>query len=783
MTTDMDARKDRTALRLKLFQNGFDPLPNKNKLSLLKNWSRVEITANMISNEWTVSPYARLKDTGIRCGNVVALDFDIDDPDLLNDFLDRVVGDGIIDESDFVRIGRPPREMWIYATRSPLSKRTTGGFGNATTKKAQVEVLGIGSQFGAYGAHSPEHDYAWPVKSLLDHDITELPEITSAQIERLIEAAIAFFEERGLARLDVGGGGTPEGGYTRSYDLTRDMVFPTSELGTATVDQLEDFLLEQPHVMLRCTMEALRPSTGGSMAGMVSMVHGLICISDHGTYITHYLAEADPTDKMAKLSALLAKKFPPAPVVKITDLSMDPRKSFDDNLDIALQRYAYVMADDRVLDIYANTDGYPVPHFKNLMLPFFYVEEGDRGGEHITRLSDAWLQNPDRINVGTASMRPDQPYPFYTVDGVEHANTYRPHILPDHGDPSVGIDFMERLIPDKAERDYVMQWLGYKLLNPGVRGPAIVMVANQTYGTGRGSFISLLTDMFQERYVASIDFNTLTGKTYQAQYNEWLADNLLVTVNEASENNSNSSASRWEVKHDAYEHLKQIVDPGESRILVNRKRLSNMKSRTFASVLVMTNHADALVIPSDDRRFMMISNGDPQTPEYWLAFHAWRSDMSNVGAFVHYLKNVDLTGYNPFAAPPMTAAKAEMISASTSELDRAVESVLADMPGWAAVKDQVILRIEKYLTENAVTFPTEWKRGAEKVFTRLTRRPVDTPERMRVDGKQHSVRLLARPVDAELLKNPEVVLEEVAKNGPTIRQISGMGVVPFRKPL
>ena len=49
----LDARKDRTELRLKLYENGFTPLANKSKLCLIKGWSTIEITKDLIQSKAT----------------------------------------------------------------------------------------------------------------------------------------------------------------------------------------------------------------------------------------------------------------------------------------------------------------------------------------------------------------------------------------------------------------------------------------------------------------------------------------------------------------------------------------------------------------------------------------------------------------------------------------------------------------------------------------------------------------------------------------------------------
>ena len=801
-----DARQQRTELRLKLFDNGYTPLPNKFKACYLEGWSTVQVTEAIIqSREW--AKRGNWKDTGIRCGDVVAFDFDIDDEDMLNDLLDILVAEGILPETPLIRIGRPPREMWIYRIEGPkLAKRTTGGFGYpkelARVKEAQaageelpefrkmvVEVLGTGSQFGAFGQHSDAHTYTWPEGSPLDLDIAKLPGVTRETVERVIARATEMFKAKGLEQIDLGGG-TIDGHYTRVYDLTPDMVFPTRELGDVTVAELERYFEAHPDHMLRCTVEALRPSTGGSLAGMANMVQGQLCVSDHGSYTVHFRADGDPSAKLARIGDKLRAKFgivdtPAAPVQSraeqrsadpMADLSMDPRDPFDDNLELALARFAYIVNDNLVVDTWTNTAPMKVDHFRVLMLPYFDVEE-TKNGERIIRLVDAWLQNPDRIDVGSAQMRPDQPWPFYEVNGVSHANTYRPFVHDAvGGDATPGLEFLANLVPEPSERKYFLQWLSYKVQHPHVRGPAIVMVANARFGTGRGSLGSLLGDIFSEAYVNNVDFTTLTGKSYQSQYNEWLVGSLVVVVNEAADNDR-GAGSKWDAKNQAYEHLKNIVDPANTRQQIVRKGLANFQAMTFASILIMTNHADALVIPAEDRRFFIVENGANQSADYWLAFHAWRSNPANVAALVQALHEVDLTGYNPYQAPPMTRAKAEMIYAGTSELDRAMAHVLDSLPGKLVVRLQVEHALERYASENAVIFPEEWQKAAEKIFIRRTKSALGAVDKLRLDdSKLHTPRALPG-LDQSVLSSPEAMLEEVYRNGTASRMLGSSGNV------
>lgn len=782
----MDAHADRTALRLKLYELGYTPLPNKRKMSLLPGWSTIKVTPEEINSKGWARSKAFL-DTGIRCGDIVALDWDIDDPVLLNELLDAVVTQGLAEESPFVRIGRPPRELWVFRTSDRIGKRTTGHFVPPGSEPDfagyAVEILGAGCQFAAFGQRDDEHTYAWPEQSLLDHPYMDLPVITLKQVDALKDFCSAFFESRGLERKSPGGG--TDGGYTHAYDLTAEMEFDVQELGHLTLAELDAALHANPEEVLRVTVDAFRP-TSGSWAGMASLVGGAICISDHGTYTSHFPEDLDTRRSMAELGAMLAQREPtgprPLPTVDAAPLNksaelLNPRDDFDVNLAKALARYVFDMKNNAVYDLQTSLAAMPVQHFANVMAQHYRDESGPQGGRKLVRLSDMWLQHPDRINVMDVQMRPDMPHPFYDENGERCLNTYRPVVLPETGDPEPGFVFLNHLLPIEAERRYFMQWLAHKLLHPSVRGPGIVMVANDTYGTGRGTLVYLLRAIVGSPLVKEVDFSTLTGKTYQSQYNEWLVDSLFVAVNEAQE--LPSSGSKWQARSNAYENLKEIIDPGKQHVDIKRKGAKNGQGRTYASILVFTNHGDSIILPGGDRRLSILENGVPPGADFFTDFYAWMRAPENVGAFVAKLKQLDLGSYSAYAAPPMTAAKAEMVDAGTSDLDRVFNRVMAQFANTLLVCDQVMLRMEDDIADSTVELPDDWRRTINVKFTRATRRlPEGLNDRVRLEGKQRTVRMIGRP-EARALQDNDGVLEEVLRNGSVVRSIKTGNVVAF----
>lgn len=765
----MDHRKDRTELRNTLLKNGFTPLPNINKVCVLEGWPTVHVTEELIhTKDWSRS---RWKDTGLRCGDLVAIDFDIDDEDLLNDFLDHAVETNLIDESQFVRIGRPPRELWLFITKDKISRRNTGKFLDKNGDMHQVEVLAHGSQIGAFGQHSDEHAYRWPEMSPETSHISEVPEISLNQAIALLDAATAFFEDRRLERhSDAAAQGDK---YAKQYDLLPDMEVDTKDHGTLTVNELDDYLRSVPEgESVRCSMGFIRDGASNPTTGHASMVHGELCIADYAAYTVHYMQSADLDLMLSDIADTLKGSYEKAVKsgqlsdVAPVDMELEVGEKLDSAKLKALTRFAYVTSRDTVVDIArAGTAAHELTMaaFRNSLAPWQRVEEGPRGGDKVVKLADLWLATPDRRTVVDVVMRPDKPYPFFTDGTHEHyANTYRPVELPQEstGSARIGMEFLEHLLPDPAERSWFMQWLSFKLQHPDVRGPGVVMVAKDTFGTGRGSLAKLIRAMIGDRYVRNVNFKTIAGQTYQSQYNEWLVDSLMVVVNEAQEDEK--PGSRWIARHNAYETLKDIIDPAEHNIEVMRKGGKNTQGRTYASVLIYTNHSDALCIPKDDRRLAVLKNGGTKPPSWWDRFHAWRKDPENIRALMLELLAVDLTGYNPFATPIETDAKREMMEANQSDMDRLFDMFENNCTGRFALANQFINFIATESENEDMDLPDDWDRIAKRVFIKKTFMAANDT-RIKFGDKRYRVRALqagkrATRVTAKGMRN------EVLKN-------------------
>jgi hypothetical protein len=119
---------------------------------------------------------------GVATGRVIGIDIDVlSDPQLakrIEDLAREMLGD-----TPALRIGRAPKRLLVYRADRPFK-----GF-----KRPPIDVLGLGQQFVAYGLH-PEtgQPYDWPLESLAEITLDDLPRITEAQARAFADAAIAL---------------------------------------------------------------------------------------------------------------------------------------------------------------------------------------------------------------------------------------------------------------------------------------------------------------------------------------------------------------------------------------------------------------------------------------------------------------------------------------------------------------------------------------------------------------------------------------------------------------
>lgn len=731
-------RDEARQTRLRLLENGYSPIPNRDKATYLSGWPSVEITPELI-DEWA-RRHGRWLATGLRVENgLLVIDVDVNDKEVV----DRIA-DALLDIFPTLEDERVPwlerssgraKMAWFFRVDEPFgrlhSRRWLRPGETAEDADTQfVEVFGGASsrQFGCFGPHTVADNgevlrsYSWTGLSPLDVPLAALPILTKAQCAALVDAAERIMSDAGwvpVARSTAG-----ENASERVYDLTDEMVFECADGVARTLSELRGVLAGDEDG-LRCSASWLEgPSAKRRDRCLVALTRaGFVSIWESATGVTHLEAGAAPVDFGPEIDRIGEK---------LRELAERRRLRIKTADDLAtavakmLDVYAYCPHQQNdVVPLWASSpdDGKPGSKFRLEMLPNAMEEVGPRGGRRLINPVDVWLRHERRVVVAGLRMRPDQPRPTFEEDGRLYVNCYDPPLhLADGGSSDTGLEFIEHLVPDTVEREWFLDWLAFKARYPHIPGPAVVMVAHRTFGTGRGTLGVLMGRLFGERYVRSIPFAAFTGRTYQSQYNEWQADALVVMVNESSED---TEGSTYRTKRNTYEHLKELVEPRPSMREIAVKGRPNYRAVSSTSFIIATNHADALPIPETDRRFCVLRNGGTKPLEWWTGVNEWLYRPENVAAFHAWLAARDLSRYSPFEAPPVFAGKRSMIEEAKSDFDSLLEAAVESLPSPFFTTSHVEQRMKAIEQTSDTELPKSFelpgmvKRALRKAFTRV----------------------------------------------------------------
>jgi hypothetical protein len=240
--------------------------------------------------------------------------------------------------------------------------------------------------------------------------------------------------------------------------------------------------------------------------------------------------------------------------------------------------------------------------------------------------------------------------------------------------------------------------MAHKWLHPEVPGTAVLFVADDEddevrggkFGTGRGRMFKIAHRLYGRQYARAQAFSILEG-TSQSAFNAWMHGCLLVTVDETR---TSATAHRRGEKKSVYEVMKDIVDPDEKDHTFNVKYGRSFYGVSYCSYWLASNHADAMAIPANDRRFTILRNGRVMTPEEAQEIVAWMKDDGNIAALAAMLEARDLSGFNMYQ-PLETAAKQTMVELGRSNVEEIlIELMENDNLGLVFTRQQLAHAVE-----------------------------------------------------------------------------------------
>jgi AAA domain/Primase C terminal 2 (PriCT-2)/Bifunctional DNA primase/polymerase, N-terminal len=254
----------------------------------IRGWPTIEADnrdiAKWIANDGRASNGSSI---GIVTTRTPALDVDCMDPEFIAEFKARIW-------QAFgcppVRVGNAPKLLMLFRTLEPFKKEASASYIDSEGRRAQLEILGKGQQFVAYGIHPDTNKpYEWTgLEEPLNIRADQLPILTAEMREQAITAFEELCEARGWQRkgrskgvqrgLAESGDDGPKDRLGLSVEELRELVM------TIPNDDTTDIEYEGEGLTWINVMSAIHHESAGSPGGMDIAVEWSIQSGKHNSH-------------------------------------------------------------------------------------------------------------------------------------------------------------------------------------------------------------------------------------------------------------------------------------------------------------------------------------------------------------------------------------------------------------------------------------------------------------------------------------------------------------------
>jgi hypothetical protein len=212
----------------------------------------------------------------------------------------------------------------------------------------------------------------------------------------------------------------------------------------------------------------------------------------------------------------------------------------------------------------------------------------------------------------------------------------------------------------------IENWLAYKVQYPGKKINHALVLGSPKQGIGKNTYL--------ESVMAAIGpwnfHNVGAAQTTDPDHNGFL-ENVICCVGEVHD--------IGEKRAKYYDLSKDWCAAPPSTMSVADKWIKAHPCFNVVGIIFTTNHkTDGLYLVAEDRRHYVIwieLLPEDFEPEYWNTYNAW---LEGGGAqhVAAYLATLDLSKFNPYAAPPKTEAFWAIVNASQAPEDSELADVL-----------------------------------------------------------------------------------------------------------
>lgn len=249
--------------------------------------------------------------------------------------------------------------------------------------------------------------------------------------------------------------------------------------------------------------------------------------------------------------------------------------------------------------------------------------------------------------------------------GCHCFNLYRPPALV-HGWADAAAPWLahlHRVFPESAE--HIVRWLAHRVQKPGEKlNHALVLGGAQ--GVGKDTILEPV-----KHAVGPWNFVEVTPAHLLGRFNSFVKS-VILRISEARDLGDVD-------RYGFYEHTKVYCAAPPDVLRCDEKNLREHSVMNVCGVIITTNHkTDGIYLPADDRRHYVAWSTltkEDFSEDYWPTLWGWYN-AGGTGHVAAYLASLDLSGFDPKAPPPKTAAFWDIVDANRAPEDAELADAL-----------------------------------------------------------------------------------------------------------
>lgn len=310
------------------------------------------------------------------------------------------------------------------------------------------------------------------------------------------------------------------------------------------------------------------------------------------------------------------------------------------------------------------------------------------------------LQNSGVIKLDKIKYSPGRDR-VYSEKGVEYFNSWSNDTEHDgvKGDVTPWLNHFD-IMGWGSYRNHVVKYLAFTLQKPEIKiNHAIILGGLE--GSGKDFLITAM------RKALGNNYSTINGEDMLCERSDYLIDKKYIHINEV-ELGSDKLSLKAAIK------IKPLCAAPPFTFRARKLYSNAVDIDNIFSIVMTTNSSTPLRLQSNSRRIMAlwsdldVRDGDGNMAESWAEYFndlwAW-FDNGGEDAIIYYLRNIDVSDFQPALAPPVTEFLRNMVENGKDSLLQTIEAFYRHRVACFGRSEATLDEITKTLKQGASIAP------------------------------------------------------------------------------